>query len=66
MVTIHRIDWSFYGGFEMTYQQREEYTAPVCEVLTFEVEETITQQSAPANPTFHTGSDASQDDDETF
>ncbi|MBR4752300.1 MAG: hypothetical protein IK077_11130 [Thermoguttaceae bacterium] len=50
----------------MTYQQREEYTAPVCEVLTFEVEETITQQSAPANPTFHTGSDASQDDDETF
>ena len=50
----------------MTYQQREEYTAPVCEVLTFEVEEAIAQSQGKANPVFHTGADALQEDDETF
>ena len=32
----------------MTYQQREEYVAPICEVLAFEVAEDVTlKQSAP-------------------
>ena len=49
----------------MTCQQREEYAAPVCEVLAFEVEEAINQsQPNAATPTFHTGSDASQEDDD--
>ncbi len=46
----------------MTYQQREEYIAPVCEVLTLEVEETITDNSLQAMPSFQTGSDAEQED----
>ena len=45
----------------MTYQQREEYTAPVCEVLKFEVEENIT---STGKPEFNPGGPSGQDDDE--
>ena len=47
----------------MTYQQREEYTAPVCEVLAFEAEEEITDSVHQKAPVFHAGFDATQDDD---
>ena len=46
----------------MTYQQREEYTAPVCEVVTFEVEEEITVSALKRAPIFSAGFDTTQDD----
>lgn len=48
----------------MTYQQREEYTAPVCEVLTFEVEEGITVGSNNGKAAFGIGNDAIQEDED--
>jgi hypothetical protein len=45
---------------KMTHQ-REEYTAPVCAVLSFQVEEDVTQSYSAGRPEFNVGSDATQD-----
>ncbi|MDD3589111.1 MAG: hypothetical protein PHO46_02395 [Thermoguttaceae bacterium] len=45
----------------MTHQ-REEYTAPVCAVLSFQVEEDVTQSYSAGRSEVNVGSDATQDD----
>ena len=48
----------------MTYQQREEYIAPVCEVLVFEVEEAVTLQQSAVGPfqVYSVGEFSTEDD----
>ena len=48
----------------MTYQQREEYVAPVCEELMFEVAEDVTlKQSAPRTLQVYSIGEFSMEDD---
>ena len=51
----------FMEVLKMTHQ-REEYTAPVCAVLSFQVEEDVTQCYSAGRPEFNVASDATQDD----
>ncbi|MBQ9873265.1 MAG: hypothetical protein IJM30_02275 [Thermoguttaceae bacterium] len=48
----------------MTRAQREEYVAPICEVLSFQIEESVAANSSQGQAEFGIGQDAVQEDDE--